>query len=786
MKCCPTCQRTFADDKPFCLFDGTPLQPVAEPLPGQVLDGRYQLLERLGQGSMGVVYKAQHVRLLTPSAIKIFRPDLLANDPELATRLEQEIRKTATLRHPNIVALTDYGVADGRPFIVMEFVQGRTLAAVLAREGRCPTARALELICTLGDAVAAAHEAGLVYCDLKPTNVMLADDLPLRAAVKLLDINLVQLKWRAPLEALSSGPAAGMVGSPFYLAPEQWRGAAPDQRTDVYALGVLLYQLLTGELPFNAPTLPALMTQQLSELPPRLSEIGAHISVDIERVLRRALAQEPDLRTQTVEAFTRELVAAGYAAPVELNSFEQSVAAATDAQPDEARVTGELKRETQEPTTPLYADENVQFTVYRPEVIAPERWYKLLAFAHLSERRPDAPPDEPDPSAEVARMAAHALADEPARYSSLRQDSLYAVPHKGELRFVPFVEGCEFNPPSQSFFWLKRVHKVEFELVARSALDGRLARGRLSVFLGALLLADVPLALRIDSRASATTKAQPTVAASAQPYRKIFASYSHKDRLIVEQIEHHIKTLGDKYLRDVTELRAGQDWQHWMKEAIEQADVFQLFWSHNAMRSAYVQQEWEYALALARPDFIRPTYWETPLPESPAENLPPAELRRLHFQHLQPDIATHPTTPIAVNASALPTVIATPMPTPTPHGITAQVESAVRCQSCGAANRGAARFCVKCGRALINSAVPQPAARPQSSQPIMSDTMSDTVSVPAGQYQSAPLPMIEPPQQSANFPSPRQSANPIIWLALAAGLLLFLIVCLLLVYLFLR
>src|SRR5205085_341173 len=272
---------------------------------------------------------------------------------------------------------------------------------------------------------------------------------------------------------------------------------------------------------------------------------------------------------------------------------------------------------------PLYTDENVQFTVYRPEMIAPLNWYTLLAFAHLSKRRPDAPPDAPEPITEVKRIAERVLADQPAKYEPLKQDSLYAVPHKGEITFVPMIEGFEFNPPSQSFFWQKSVHKVEFEMRATAQLDGHTARGRLTVFLGSIILADVPLAIRVDSAQGEIAKTQPVVPASATPYRKIFASYSHRDREIVEQIEHHIQALGDKYLRDVTELRSGQDWQRWMKDAISEADVFQLFWSHNAMRSAYVREEWEYALALARPNFVRPIYWETPLPESPTENLPP-------------------------------------------------------------------------------------------------------------------------------------------------------------------
>ncbi len=173
--------------------------------------------------------------------------------------------------------------------------------------------------------------------------------------------------------------------------------------------------------------------------------------------------------------------------------------------------------------------------------------------------------------------------------------------------------------------------------------------------------------------------------------------------------------LGDKYLRDVTELRAGQDWQRWMRDAIKDADVFQLFWSHNAMRSAYVQQEWEYALALERANFVRPVYWETPLPESPAENLPPDNLRRLHFQHLRPAAGTHPsavdTTPPGVTGE-LPPMTTHDMP-PVVTGELGHAPGAARpdkrttnklppspvaqCPKCGALSPTGTTFCLTCG-----------------------------------------------------------------------------------------
>jgi tetratricopeptide (TPR) repeat protein len=339
--------------------------------------------------------------------------------------------------------------------------------------------------------------------------------------------------------------------------------------------------------------------------------------------------------------------------PVAINKLEEILS----LKPDHAEAQRKLQ-EMRRQQKPLYADENVQFTVYRPVAVAPMRWSLLLAFAHLSTRRPDAPPDEPDPLEAIKRIAERVLADEPVEYSPIGGvDSLHAVPHGDEITFVPSIEGFEFNPPSQSFFWQKSWHKVEFEMRAAPALEGRVARGRLTVFLGSLILADVPLAISVTRDAQT---ARPTAPASATPYRKIFASYSHNDREIVEQIEHHIQALGDKYLRDVRELRSGQDWQRWMREAIAEADIFQLFWSHNAMRSTNVRKEWEYALSLARPHFVRPIYWETPLPESPTENLPPDDLRRLHFQHLRPGLSTHPPAQQTQHSAPTATRAATP------------------------------------------------------------------------------------------------------------------------------
>ena len=291
----------------------------------------------------------------------------------------------------------------------------------------------------------------------------------------------------------------------------------------------------------------------------------------------------------------------------------------------------------------LYVDENVQFTVYRPRAIRPARWSTLLAFAHLAERRPDEP-DEPDPLEEVRRQAQQVLGKDFDSFADLSQDSSVGVPREGEITFLPHAPGVEFNPVSRTFRWLETVHREEFRLRATRAQPGEVIRGRLTVFLGVRLLAEIQFQLRV---AEPTEEPRPTgdhVKDEARPYHRIFASYSHRDVSIVEQFERFVASTGAKYLRDVVDLRAGENWSDRLEEMIREADVFQLFWSSNSMRSKYVRREWEYALSLNRPYFVRPTYWEDPLPRDATLGLPPTALSSLHFYRLalEPTPTPHP------------------------------------------------------------------------------------------------------------------------------------------------
>ena len=273
--------------------------------------------------------------------------------------------------------------------------------------------------------------------------------------------------------------------------------------------------------------------------------------------------------------------------------------------------------------------ENVRFAVYRPGAVAPEKWYTMLAFAYVSELPPDAPPDQPEPRDEVEKQARQVLGEQAGHYRDVSRDSRIALPRASEITFVPEVEGVTFNPPFRRFVWLEDVHREEFRLRVSAGRDGATLQGRMMCFLGPRILADVPLVLRVGEGDEG-----PAVRSAAKPFRKVFASYSHRDTPVVRHFQELVRMLGDEFLRDGTHLRAGEEWNDRLMRMIEEADVFQLFWSTNSMRSPFVRQEWEHALSLGRPHFIRPVYWEDPLPDDPEQGLPPEALKRLHFHRL--------------------------------------------------------------------------------------------------------------------------------------------------------
>jgi formylglycine-generating enzyme required for sulfatase activity len=307
MKECPTCKTCFPDDFNNCPTDGQKLKVSIEG--DTILDNRYQLDRRLGQGGMGIVFQARHIMLKSTFAIKVILPDLVGNDSMLITRFRQEAMVAARLRHQNLVNVTDFGVVHGMPYLVMELIKGISLHDLLGREGRLSPHRALHVMSGVVAGVGAAHREGVIHRDLKPLNIMITTG-DQEEGVKVLDFGLAKIKSGELLGSFVAAQTTALMGSPSYMAPELWSDEDPDARTDIYSLGVILFQMLSGEVPFRGGTVPSVMKKHLTEPPPRFAEEGVKVPSEIEDVVHRALAKNREERHESVYDFLEEFRAA--------------------------------------------------------------------------------------------------------------------------------------------------------------------------------------------------------------------------------------------------------------------------------------------------------------------------------------------------------------------------------------------------------------------------------------------------------------------------------------------
>jgi eukaryotic-like serine/threonine-protein kinase len=264
--------------------------------------GPYEIQSALGAGGMGEVYRARDTRLGRDIALKIL-PESFAREPARLHRFEQEARAVAALNHPNILAIFDTGQNDGSPFLVSELLEGETLRAVLDR-GPLSSRKATEFAVQIAQGLAAAHEKGIVHRDLKPENIFVTKD----AQIKILDFGLAKLAQKANVAAAdgitltSSHTAAGLVmGTASYMAPEQVRGEAVNPRTDIFAFGSVLYEMLSGKRAFRRDTPAETMTAVLREDPPELSDPGHPLSPALDRIVRRCLEKDQQQRFQSAK-----------------------------------------------------------------------------------------------------------------------------------------------------------------------------------------------------------------------------------------------------------------------------------------------------------------------------------------------------------------------------------------------------------------------------------------------------------------------------------------------------
>ncbi len=309
MKACPACNAVYEDEVFFCAKDGTKLADAALGVPevkvGMVLDDRYRLEEFLGAGGMGEVYRAEHVYIHKTVAIKLVRPEITAS-AEAVSRFHQEARTASAIGHRNIVGIEDFGkLGSGVIYLAMEFLDGVALNKMIAR-GPLDHARALGLLIQIAEGLRAAHARDVIHRDMKPENVFVVTGEDGHELVKILDFGIAKIS-SAGQEGGSLTRTGQVFGTPHYMSPEQAKGQPADRRSDVYSLGVLMFEVFTGSVPFKAESFLGILTQHAYEDPPRPCSLRPDLPGVIEGIILKAMAKDPARRQQDMDEMIAEL-----------------------------------------------------------------------------------------------------------------------------------------------------------------------------------------------------------------------------------------------------------------------------------------------------------------------------------------------------------------------------------------------------------------------------------------------------------------------------------------------
>lgn len=434
VRSCPQCARRFVEGESFCPYDGARLrererEPTAPPKPkdpmvGRTIDGRYVLERVLGRGGMGTVYAAKSTNIGKPVAVKMLRP-VEDDGGQAMGRFEREARSASKLGEPHIVDIFDFGkTEDGLAYLVMELLEGEDLADVLARERYLPPRRAVALVMQCCQGLGAAHASGIVHRDLKPENVFLTRHGDETDFVKLVDFGLAKISDTEQEGAKGRKlTKTGMIfGTPQYMSPEQCLGRATDHRADVYALGVILYELLTGLPPFDGDTFMGVLNQHICDPPPPMREANPKVSVPpaLEAVVYRCLDKEAGRRPQSMRELADELLAALRASGE--GAFAGRVAAAVHIpEPISFPVLTKKKPSTAPPSMPAPAapPPSMAFASTAPSLVSsdedtvmtsgPTAEFKLPGDARVPNfgTPPSAAPDSMPPPAQVPSSGSH-------------------------------------------------------------------------------------------------------------------------------------------------------------------------------------------------------------------------------------------------------------------------------------------------------------------------------------------------------------------------------------------
>jgi serine/threonine-protein kinase len=344
---CPRCRTSFADPSRFCRECGadmtraSALEAAAQSASsssssevpsadrrltdsnaqwlGKIVDGRYRVVEVIGRGGMGVVYRVEHLRMGKVAAMKVLHRDLIG-DPEVVQRFEREAAAVSKLHHPHTVQVFDFGTANGALYLIMEYVRGLDMAHIVQRDGPMPWSRAAPLLAQICGGLQEAHELGIVHRDLKPENVLITRTAGGRDYAKVLDFGLAKLEQRK--EPTTETDRQQIVGTPYFMSPEQIRGDAVDARSDVYSFGALMFELITGEHLFAGSTAVGVLTKHLTAEPDAPSNRRPKLGIDprVDHICLKCVAKDPAARwksaaqlAEAIEEVYAETV--GYSTP---------------------------------------------------------------------------------------------------------------------------------------------------------------------------------------------------------------------------------------------------------------------------------------------------------------------------------------------------------------------------------------------------------------------------------------------------------------------------------------
>ena len=297
-------------DQRFCPRDGSTLRaPPGSDLVGSILADRYHVIRRIGEGGMGQVYLAEHVKMKRKSAVKVLHQGMV-HDPDAISRFNREASNASQIQHPNVAAIYDFGeTPEGLIYLAMEFVDGEPLTKIIERHGALTAARAADIGEQVASALEAAHDMGIIHRDLKPDNIMIARGRAGEDVAKVVDFGIAKAMQGDDQKVTKTGLA---IGTPEYMSPEQLGGDQLDSRTDIYSLGLVTFNMLTGQLPFPSVVSREALIMRLTEKPRTLAEIRNDVQwpPELQTVMDKALANHPADRYQHVSQFGRELVTA--------------------------------------------------------------------------------------------------------------------------------------------------------------------------------------------------------------------------------------------------------------------------------------------------------------------------------------------------------------------------------------------------------------------------------------------------------------------------------------------